>query len=509
MRSLVSAAAVVGMLTASHAQQPTFRAETVLVEVHAVVTDGAGAIVRGLTGDDFVVEEDGEAQAIAEFAFVDLPVTPAPAASASDAPPPGAVTSNQGGSGRAFMFVVDDLRPGFADGVTIRQALQRFVEQHMGDGDAVAVTSVSGRSALDQPFTTDRAALVRAAAAPNGVAPYVPPGAGPRSVVSAMRETALWMDRTMAGRRKVIVFLGGDLPGLGGFMDDATPFETGAGQGIDADSPRPDPPSASGRESAQLIEARRLADVLKAANVSVYPLDPAGLSGTLAAADAGSATRPADTSNLVPFLRANSLRAAAELSGGVALVNSNNIPAFFSRVVQEASSYYVLGYVPPAGALPGVQRDIRVRVLRPGVQVRARRSVVTPPVDAAPATDGERAMARLNAALDSPLALPAVPMLLAVDASPAGRQRNLTIRVTLPVVRAQETGRAAPVDLAYAVIGDRQVVGSHIARVTIGQTAVTHEYRVSLPRGRYQVRVAALDRVTGRVGSVVREVEAP
>jgi hypothetical protein len=69
-------------------QQPavTFRTETNFVEVHAIVTDASGAFVRGLTGDDFEIYEDGRLQKPAAFALVDLPVErPRQTASGEDA----------------------------------------------------------------------------------------------------------------------------------------------------------------------------------------------------------------------------------------------------------------------------------------------------------------------------------------------------------------------------------------------------------------------------------------
>ena len=48
--------------------QTTFRADTRLVEVNALVTDKDGRPLAGLTRDDFTVLEDGKPQAIELFA---------------------------------------------------------------------------------------------------------------------------------------------------------------------------------------------------------------------------------------------------------------------------------------------------------------------------------------------------------------------------------------------------------------------------------------------------------
>jgi len=58
------------------AQEPSYRVKTVVVNVPATVRNKHGQIVRNLTKDDFVLEEDGRPQTIRYFALdADLPVT--------------------------------------------------------------------------------------------------------------------------------------------------------------------------------------------------------------------------------------------------------------------------------------------------------------------------------------------------------------------------------------------------------------------------------------------------
>ena len=68
----------VGLVTATpHAQAPAkpqavFRSGTELVLVNVVVRDKNGAVVRGLTRDDFIVAEDDKAQTVTSFDFEEL-----------------------------------------------------------------------------------------------------------------------------------------------------------------------------------------------------------------------------------------------------------------------------------------------------------------------------------------------------------------------------------------------------------------------------------------------------
>jgi Ca-activated chloride channel homolog len=61
-----------GMLTA---QQPTFRAQSDVVVIHAMVEDGRGAAVPGLAQSNFLVYEDNYPQQISFFSAADAPAT--------------------------------------------------------------------------------------------------------------------------------------------------------------------------------------------------------------------------------------------------------------------------------------------------------------------------------------------------------------------------------------------------------------------------------------------------
>ena len=106
------------------------------------------------------------------------------------------------------------------------------------------------------------------------------------------------------------------------------------------------------------------------ANVSIYPVDARGLP-----------TAPAPTIKPIPTLvdedRFSSGWVQAEQSlheladtGGVALVHSNEFEQAFDRIVEEASSYYLLGYTPSNTRRDGRFRRIEVRTSRPGLKVR-------------------------------------------------------------------------------------------------------------------------------------------
>ena len=110
-------------------------------------------------------------------------------------------------------------------------------------------------------------------------------------------------------------------------------------------------------------------------NVVIYPIDPRGLSedGGLAESETGPSTDP-DARLGASFARLEarqSLTALAAATGGFALSNSNSFENAFDRIVQENSTYYVLGF-----SSTNERRDGRYRKL--DVRVKPRRSLRSP-----------------------------------------------------------------------------------------------------------------------------------
>ncbi len=103
------------------------------------------------------------------------------------------------------------------------------------------------------------------------------------------------------------------------------------------------------------------------ANASLDLLDPIGLPavGDTRARQPGSGQAAGDARN-------DGARSFADTTGGGAFVSSNFFDRNVSQIWSEAGNYYLRGYEPPASNAKS--HDIEVRVKRPGLQVRARRS---------------------------------------------------------------------------------------------------------------------------------------
>jgi VWFA-related protein len=126
---------------------------------------------------------------------------------------------------------------------------------------------------------------------------------------------------------------------------------------------------------AQIDHELRLHELTQLANrgnVTFYPVYARGL----AAFDAPIGPDPPpsiaqDAANL--RARQNTLRFLADDTDGTAIINTNNVDGMLRRIVDDLSSYYLMGYYTTNTKLDGRFRSISVRLKRPGITVRARK----------------------------------------------------------------------------------------------------------------------------------------
>src|SRR5438045_4170363 len=69
----------------------------------------------------------------------------------------------------------------------------------------------------------------------------------------------------------------------------------------------------------------------------------------------------------------DTLRVLAEQTDGRAIVNRNDIAVGMKQITRDSSAYYLLGYNSTQAPADGKFHEIKVRVKRPGIQVRSRK----------------------------------------------------------------------------------------------------------------------------------------
>ena len=326
---------------ASVPQRPSFRTEVNYVELDVSVTAKDGSRVRGLTKDDFDVLENGKPQTVSAFQEVKLPMPLAPVAGIPRRLADPSVASNAGLSeGRVYVVVMDYGTLGAARSPRVRKQVAEFINDFMAPTDLAAVVSLGSTSRATE-FTSNKARLLAAiramgdnvGSAADLADDVTPTASGLKAddefadVVQAfadMIKSRMATDTTQRfrllgrvaeflknfeGRRKALIYVSEGV--------DAEP-PTGATQGLD--------------QSAVANAMKNLTTSLVASNVTVYSIDPRGL----------SAIDPFGGSGYQAPMR--HLRALADDTGGFATIGFNNLTDPFRRIVEDNSAYYVLCY---------------------------------------------------------------------------------------------------------------------------------------------------------------------
>jgi VWFA-related protein len=115
-----------------------------------------------------------------------------------------------------------------------------------------------------------------------------------------------------------------------------------------------------------------LLDDANYANVSFYPIDPRGMP----AFDnpiGPDRPPPIHIDQAMLKQRIEIMRTMAENTDGLAVVNSNDLDRGMKRISDDLTSYYLLGYYSTNTKLDGRFRSLKVKVRKPGIDVRARR----------------------------------------------------------------------------------------------------------------------------------------
>ena len=522
---------------------PTFRAQVEYVEVDALVTDEQGRFVPTLVKEDFRLFEDGKPQRIANFALVQIPINRNERPGGAE---PDVLTNDRPFAGRIYTMMLDDLHTAPSRAPLVKAAARRFIERHLGADDLMAVVHTAGPDQASQDFTGNKRLLLAAVDRFMGMKlesatlarntdffrggytrdgrvddPFdTERGFNARSTARRLRAAAEWLGG-VRGRRKTILFVS---------------------EGIDYDITDP---FNNRSATATLDEMRSAIAAATRANVSIYTVDPRGLT---AGADElietsilgdqlpntfqGDADTPSTTQSRPGIgtgglrtelqLSQDSLRILADETNGVAAVSTGEFASLFERIVNDNSSYYVLAYYPPSGRRDGKFHKIDVRTSRPGLRVRARRGYAIPKEERQTRTtvlNNGGASPVVLSALNSPL--PTNGLAMQIFAAPfKGTLPNASVVLGIELRGRDLTlDSGTRVELSYVAIdpsgqtrGDTEVLTLSLppeARAHVARTGLRILRRFDLPAGRYQLRVAAHDTAGARVGSLNYELEIP
>ena len=476
--------------------QLVFRGGVTVVQIDAYVTDAQNQPVTDLKEEDFEVLEGGKPRTISTFAAVSIPIDPPVGLPGPDSVEPD-VASNAYPPARTYLFALDEVAPDRA--LRARNFMRRFIEQYLGPNDVAAI-ALTGRGLANsgQDFTNNRKLLLSAIdrfsggfADAENAAP-VRSGSEGVQVAASLRKLTEFL-ATMPGR-KTLLYIGEGIGDIDVFnlLDYKGTALTPAG--YDA--------------HAAIAAATRH-------NITIYPVDPRGLTTELAAAESF------DTSALDNRV---DLAALAEATGGFSFTSSNNVKGAFERIVQETSNYYTIGFNSEYERMDGRFVPVVVRVKRPGLVVKSRAGYVAPIKEERrpEAITADTRSPAVSEAIASAVATSGVGLQVAAAPYRAGRNASVALSVEIDVsmlgLVLRPGSMTGDIEVSYLATDSKGKVRPgrrHNATLSLKAEALDKAIKdgvrvvseFELPHGRYQLRVAAGSTI--RAGSVIYDLDVP
>lgn len=488
--------------------QLTFRSGVDVIEIDVNVVDRDGSPVTDLGASDFRVRIDGEDRRVMQAQYVSLRPEAQPVAAVASRSRDVLYTSNaEQQRGRLIVIAVDEENILTGEGRHLMRAAAEFVDA-LSPADQVALIAVP-QPGIYIDFTTDHERVRRETARMAGLGEP-----SRRSLNIGLHEAfriAVYGDRDL--EQEVIGRVCGESPACAfqvrnesmQIVQEVKFHATNARRGIesilralgDVEGPKHVVWVSGGLvidQNAALL--REIEDLAAASRTTLFVMmvdEPL--------TDMSEAL-PAPSPRQDRYMRQRGLSAAAAVARGELLRVTANPRAIFERLEAQLSGYYLLGVEVGPEDRDEDRRRIRVSVNRDGAEVRARREVrfVADPVDER-STDEQ-----LLAMLRSPVATTELPLRVATYAYP-DPDDNL-VRVSVSAEVGSDANYASDVTLAFtlrdpdgrvALTGRRQVTATPSERP--GGVGLEYTVPITVPRGRYSLRVAAIDGL-GRRGSV-------
>jgi VWFA-related protein len=518
-----------------------FRSESILIQVPVVVGDKSGNHVHGLSKESFTILEGGKEQKIATFeeltASNDKVIVPtAPAGQFRNLTLEGANPRN------VVVVALDTVNTPFLDQAYGRKELVKFLANNVDSGQVLALMLITSRGLrVVHGLTGDPAQLMAALkkasaevtpietlgpeAQADAATGYMPvtvfsPYADPLNAIDSFVE---YGDAVEAGflqqnaiETTMNAFLGiawslSGVPGRKSLI-----WATG-GFPFSIDSPSTVP----GGYLSELYERTMLA--LNDAQVSVYPVDVRGLVNVSIFAEGArsgsvtglNASRQLSNRMWLHQSKIDTLNDFADMTGGKAFYNTNDLAGSFKRAADDAGSYYMIGYyLDTHNNKPG-WRKLQVKVGKKDVEVRSRTGFFVTNASMNPLISRDR---DLGYALHSPIEGTGVPVTVQwLSVSADGDKKKAVFMAHMPAGSLSfDPAGHDQLNFDFAALAyndkDGKEAGQASQRFTKpvpeAQVASVHANGVAfrnsleLAPGKYTVRFVVRDNVNGKVGSV-------
>jgi VWFA-related protein len=544
-------ASEVSALTADQEGKIKFHTQSILVQVPIVVTDKSGNHIHGLTKEDFHVLENGKEQKISTFEEIITTNTKLPTVTAK----PGEFTNLALADQQprtVTVIALDTINTPFLDQANGRRELVKFLADNLNSGQVLALMIMTPHGVrVVQGLTGDPEQLVQVLKRASGELPALQ-GIGPdQQVIAAegnipdltlsatptttagiqaqVNAFLTYGDTLYAGyaQQKAVEdtlnsFLGiawslSGVPGrksliwaTGGF-----PFEISS------------PAQLPGGYNNALYE--RTMQALTAGQISVYPVDVRGLVNnsvngsavSTAGFTAGGTTGRGTVQQGRDWLQQSTILTLdefADMTGGKAYHDTNDLASSFKRAADDASSYYLAGYYLDTHNNNSGWRQLKVKVNKADTQVRARQGFF---VTNASMNLDETRTTDLIYALSSPIEGTGVPMSVKwLGTSGDGAKKKTEFMIHMPADGISIEGSNGQNHLnfdfaaaAYVVSNKKEKPAATIGKAvnatipdaqmaSLRASGIDMKNALELGPGNYVVRVVIRDNVTGKIGTV-------
>jgi VWFA-related protein len=371
---------------------PVFRAGINVVRVDVIVSDKTGGPVTTLTAADFEVYEDGKPQTVNFFKLINSDGNVAPGA--NPARPIRSEYDQESEAARddvrLFVIFLDDYHVRKGNSMRVRETLAEFVRTQLGPLDMVAVMTPL-MSVSEVTFTRDASSLEASMRAFEGCKfDYRPRNAieerysrYPSQAVetirnevtmTALRGLAVKLGAMREGRKAVIFVSEGFTALLPPQLRDVIAEMPGSGNSASrsafAGESASEERMRASADSQLLMDLRAVFDAANRNNTAIYSLDPRGL-----AVNEFDINETVSGQTDQDYLRRtqDTLHVLSTNTDGRAIVNRNDIQGGLKQVIRDTSAYYLLGYNSTLATPDGKFHEIKVRLKRPGLQVRSRK----------------------------------------------------------------------------------------------------------------------------------------
>jgi VWFA-related protein len=512
------------------------RAEYVLVPV--IVRDKNRQHVKGLNKADFTIQEDGRAQKITSVEEIKTETSTIRRASAPQNEFSNAL--NDANPRRLTIIVLDLINTRAQDQTQARKSVIKLLSRSVDEDSLIQLLTISAKGiTVVHDYTEDPKALVVALQKLNG-------NFGSDEVVKSSAtadqvKKLLGATATLAIQGRIVDFATGADAQYSALQRDVAISTTLTAFQRIAQSVA----NVSGRKSlvwvtgafpftidnanSEIVGAgsfgafERTMQLLDNANVSMYPVDARGLvalnisaeSSDLNLRDIGAMEHDYNQGSKEHLATIQTMTTVAEMTGGKAFINRNDVDNSVSEAMQDGTDYYLLTYPLNKTNTQAGWRKLQVKCKGDGFKIQARRGFF---VTRATINLVESKQSELSNALDSPLEFTALPIKARWLGTPFqskdGKIFSFELELPANSVSREENENRLSLDFRVRATNALGATSGNVAQTFEGtlppasaeqlkKEGVKYKSSFELAPGEYTIHFVVRDNVGGKVGSLV------